>query len=49
MSSTTAIVRKATIRANVIPRSSIITYKDLDNANRRITLSKLLRVRIKRL
>jgi hypothetical protein len=48
-SSTTAIVRKATIKANIIPRSSIITYKDLDNANRRITLSELLRDRIRRL
>ena len=24
------IVRKATIRTNIIPRSSIMTYKDLD-------------------
>jgi hypothetical protein len=43
-SSATAIARKATIKANVMPGSSVITYKDLDNANRRITLSELLRV-----
>jgi hypothetical protein len=48
-SSAIAIARKATIKANVIPGSSVITYKDLDNANRRTTLSELLRVRIKRL
>jgi hypothetical protein len=42
ISSTIAIIRKATIRTNIIPGSSIITYKDLDNNNySKITLSKL--------
>jgi hypothetical protein len=48
-SSATAVARKATTKANVMPGSSVMTYKDLDNANRRTTLSELLRVRIKRL
>jgi hypothetical protein len=30
MSSATAIARKATIRMNIIPGSSVMTYKDLD-------------------
>jgi hypothetical protein len=41
VSSAIAIARKATIRANIIPRSSVITYKALDNDNRRKTLSAL--------
>jgi hypothetical protein len=45
-----AIVRKAIIRANTIPGSSIINYKDLDNDNRsKITLSELRKALIKRL
>jgi len=30
MLSTIAIVRKATMRTNITPRSSVITYKDPD-------------------
>jgi hypothetical protein len=48
-SSATAIVRKATIKANIIPGSSVMTYKDLDNAYRRTTLSELRRALRKRL
>jgi hypothetical protein len=40
ISSTIAIVRKATIRTNIIPGSSVITYKAPDNDNRKITLSE---------
>jgi hypothetical protein len=48
-SSATAVIRKATTKANAMPGSSVITYKDLDKTNRRTTLSELPRVRIKRL
>jgi hypothetical protein len=30
MSSATAVARKATIRMNIIPGGSVMTYKDLD-------------------
>jgi hypothetical protein len=48
-SSATAIARKATIRTNIIPGSSVMTYKAPDNDNRKTTLSELRRALRKRL
>jgi hypothetical protein len=41
MSSATAVARKATIRINIIPGSSVMTYKDLDRTTTATTNSVL--------